>query len=69
MNFETYRMMPQSQIYNGHSSGEIAKSAKHMDAQMKCSIFNLSNPISVPAFPHDVQTAYESNGINKGAAM
>lgn len=69
MNFENYHVTLQSQKYNGHIYGQIAKWAKRMDVQMKSSIFKPSDPSSIHDFRNNFETACDSNGVHGGATM
>lgn len=68
-NFETYRLTPQAQKYNGHIYGNISKWAKRMEVGVKSSIFKPADPIYIAAFRHIFKTACDSNGIHEEAAI
>lgn len=40
-----------------------------MDVQLKCSIFNRSDAISIPAFIHNFRTVCDSNRVYGAVAM
>lgn len=69
MNLETLRLMLQSQKYNSHIFGMIARWAKCMDVQMKSFIFKPANLISILTLLHIFKTARDCNGNDKRAAM
>lgn len=60
----------QSQEYNGHISGKIAKRHKHMDVQMKSLLFTSSSyPIFIVYVLHNGVTVFFFNVIHKRAAL
>lgn len=66
LNFETYRLLNQSQRNDGHIAGKIGNWAKHMDIHMISTTSNRSSSISVLSLLHGFKTAFDSNAIQKG---
>lgn len=69
LNFNTYRLEMQSQIYDGRISGRMSKRAKRMDVEIKLTNFKPSDPIFVLPVLHNLKTASDSNTIQESVAM
>lgn len=69
LDYKNYCLVKQSQEYNGHDSGKIAKWAKRMDLQMKSAVLKPSYFISILSFFQNFKTACDSIGINEEVAM
>lgn len=69
MNFKIYRLVNQSQEYDGHKFERIASLVKRMEIQMRSAVFTRRNLLSIISILHKLTKTCDSKGADKNSAI
>lgn len=69
MDFRTYRLVDNLQMYNDNVAGKILKWSRLLMVQVKSETLDAVGPITILSSLNDLKLACKTNGVHEGAAI